>query len=81
MILKNKSFGCKEKILREILEKNIIWEKSFIGQPCKTLQNIVTSRPPNSRCSFSMMVKWAHDGLHQANDGEMHVNDGEMSIS
>ena len=36
MILKNKSFGCKEKILREILEKNIIWEKSFIGQPCKT---------------------------------------------
>ena len=38
-------------------------------------------------CSFSMMVKWANDGLLQANatkilvnDGEMLVNDGEMSV-
>ena len=29
-----------------------------------------------SRCSFSMMVKWENDGLHQANDGEMLDNDG-----
>ena len=32
----------------------------------------------NSRCSFSMMVKRANDGLLQANDGKMLVNDGEM---
>ena len=40
-----------------------------------------------SRCSFSMMVKWANDGLLKANatkmlvnDVEMLINDGEMSI-
>ena len=27
-----------------------------------------------------MMVKWANDGLYQANDGTKLVNDGEMSI-
>ena len=34
-----------------------------------------------SRCSFSMMVKWANDGLLQANDGKMLVNDGEMLVN
>ena len=33
-----------------------------------------------SRCSFSMMVKCANDGLLKANDGQMLVNDGEMSV-
>jgi hypothetical protein len=33
-----------------------------------------------SRCSFSMMVKRANDGLLQANDGKILVNDGEMSL-
>ena len=33
-----------------------------------------------SRCSFSIMVKWANDGILQANDGKMLVNDGEMLI-
>ena len=36
---------------------------------------------PYSRCSFSMMVKWANDGLLQANDGKMLVNDGEMLVN
>ena len=41
----------------------------------------------SSWCSFSIMVKWANDGLLHANDvkmnvrdGEMLVNDGEMSV-
>ena len=34
-----------------------------------------------SRCSFSMMVKWANDGTLQANDGKILVNDGEMPIN
>ena len=33
-----------------------------------------------SRCSFSMMVKGAKDGLLQAYDGKMLVNDGEMLV-
>ena len=33
-----------------------------------------------SRCSFSMMVKLANDGLLQVNDGKMIVNDGEMTV-
>ena len=35
----------------------------------------------SSWCSFSMMVKWANDGLPQANDGKMLVNDGEMLVN
>ena len=34
-----------------------------------------------SWCSFSMMVKWANDGLLQANDGKMLVNDGQMLVN
>ena len=34
-----------------------------------------------SRCSFSMMVKLANDGLLQANNGNMLVNDGEMPVN
>ena len=34
-----------------------------------------------SWCSFSMMVRWANDGLPQANDGKMLVNDGEMLVN
>ena len=34
-----------------------------------------------SRCSFSMMVKWANDGLLQANDGKMLFNDGEILVN
>ena len=34
-----------------------------------------------SRCSFSMMVKGANDGLIKTNDGEMLVNDGEMLVN
>ena len=34
-----------------------------------------------SWCSFSMMVKWANDGLLQANDGKMLVNDGERFVN
>ena len=34
-----------------------------------------------SRCSFSMMVKWANDGFFQTNDGKMLVNDGEMIVN
>ena len=37
--------------------------------------------PYFSWCSFSMMVKWANDGLPQANDGKMLVNDGEMLVN
>ena len=33
-----------------------------------------------SRCNFSMMVKWANDGILQANDGKMLINDGEMLV-
>ena len=40
-----------------------------------------------SLCIFSMMVRWANDGVLQAyatkmlvNDGEMLINDGEMSL-
>ena len=32
-------------------------------------------------CSFSMMVKWAKDGLLQANDGKMFVINGEMLVN
>ena len=32
-------------------------------------------------CSFSIMVKWANDGLLQANDGKILVNDGEMLVN
>ena len=35
----------------------------------------------SSRCSFSMMVKWANEGILQANDGKMLVNDGEMQFN
>ena len=35
----------------------------------------------SSRCSFSMMVKWANVGLVQAYDGEMLINDGKMLIN
>ena len=31
-----------------------------------------------SRCSLSMMVKWANEGLLLANDGKMIVYDGQM---
>ena len=34
-----------------------------------------------SLCSFSMMIKWANDGLLQANDCKMLVNDGEMLVN
>ena len=34
-----------------------------------------------SRCSFSMMIKIANDGLLQANDGKMLVNDGERLVN
>ena len=48
--------------------------------------NIISPRvskyqPTCSWCSFSMMVKWANDGLLQANDGKMLVNDGEMLVN
>ena len=33
-----------------------------------------------SRCSFSMMVKWANDGLLQVNDGKNALNGREMSV-
>ena len=36
---------------------------------------------PYSLCSFSMIVKWAKDGLLKANDGKMLVNDGEMLVN
>ena len=36
---------------------------------------------PFSRCSFSIMVKWANDGLLQANEGKMLVNDDEMLVN
>ena len=38
-------------------------------------------KPPYSRCSFSMKVKSANDGLLQANDGKMLVNDGQMLVN
>ena len=34
-----------------------------------------------SWCSFSMMVKWANDGLLQANEGKMLANDGETLVN
>ena len=34
-----------------------------------------------SRCSFSMMVRWANDGVLQANATKMLVNDGQMLIN
>ena len=37
--------------------------------------------PYPSWCSFSMMVKWANDGLLQVNDGKMLVNVGEMLVN
>ena len=36
---------------------------------------------PCSLCSFLMMVKWAYDGLLQANASRMLVNDGEMLVN
>ena len=42
--------------------------------------SILNNQASSSRCSFSMMVKWANDGTLQAYDGKMLVNDGEMSI-
>ena len=47
---------------------------------------LLTLYPPplplqSSWCSFSMMVKWANDGLLQANDGKMLVNDVEMLVN
>ena len=34
-----------------------------------------------SRCSFSMMVKLANDGVLQTNATKMLVNDGEMLVN
>ena len=34
-----------------------------------------------SRCSFSMMVRWAKDGLLQSNASKMLVIDGEMIVA
>ena len=44
----------------------VVWEIKGQKRPDQNLQYC-------SRCSFSMMVKWANDGLHQANDGECSV--------
>ena len=49
---------------------------------------IASPSPLYSRCSFSMMVKLANDGLLQAADGKILVNydkilvsDGEMLVN
>ena len=56
----------------------------FISETIKILKFVVFIVRKHfwnySRCSFSMMVKWANDGILQVNDGEMLVNDGERSV-
>ena len=59
--------------LSKYIFSNGVCQRLWLWKTC-------TNLPHYSLCSFSMMVKWANDVLHQANDGEMLVNDGEMSI-
>ena len=51
----------------------------FSGMGCRLYICAITSY--YSRCSFSMMVKWAIDGLLQANDCKMLVNDDEILVN
>ena len=46
----------------------------------KRIQLVIQLFRLGSRCSFSMMVKWANHGLLQANDGKMLTNDGGNAI-
>ena len=52
-----------------------------VQSPPSLLKIYLVVRPLSSRCSFSMMVKWANDGKMLVNDGEMLVNDGEMLVN
>ena len=56
-------------------------ETYYCQKGFNTLINNIIMFPRSSRRSFSMMVKWANDGLLQANDGKMLVNDGEILVN
>ena len=64
---------CFTDLLNDFLEKFnfLAWNDTF-------LSNYTVFW---SRCSFSMMVKWAHDCSLKANDGKMLVYDGKMLVN
>ena len=63
----------------------IIVPSSFVAElsikvTSRDLSSFLKQKSLSSRCSFSMMAKWANDGKMLVNDCEMLVNDGEMSV-